>query len=185
MTNDKVKEQIIKATQKLLTESSKPGNITARQIVAEAKVNLAMINYYFKSKGALLNIAVGRIMESRADSLKEIYDREIPPKDKLLEYLTEMTELSMEYQEMIRPTLSGSVLDGSLEPIHYILPIVRECSGGLRSETECRLIAMQMISAFQIIFLQPEKFTKYSSMEINDREQRKSFIRTLIGLYFA
>lgn len=185
MTNDSVKEQIINATIKLLTDPPKPGNITARQIVAEAKVNLAMINYYFKSKGALLSIAVGRIMESRADNLKEIYDRDIPPKDKLLEFLSEMTEISMEYQEIIRPALSESSLEGMLDPIHYILPIVRECSDRHKSEVECRLIAMQMISAFQIILLHPVKFTKYSEVELGDREQRRNFIKILIGLYFA
>jgi len=52
--NENTSEQLILATIKLLSTREEVSQITARDIVAEAKTNLAMINYCFKSKEALL-----------------------------------------------------------------------------------------------------------------------------------
>lgn len=185
MSGNSVKEQLILATIKLLTESDKPDRITARQIISEAKVNLAMINYYFHSKNELLNVAVGRIMEERANALKVIYEKDILPKDKLIEFLTAMTELSMEYIDIVRPAMSYSLLEGDMEPPSYILPIIRECYESKRTETECRLAALQLISVLQIIFFRSEQFTKYTGIDISVKEERSKLIQTIVGLYIS
>ncbi|MGO0862351.1 TetR/AcrR family transcriptional regulator, partial [Clostridioides difficile] len=58
MKIDSKKEQLINATVQLLTSNKDISSITAREIIAKANVNLAMINYYFKSKEALINTAI-------------------------------------------------------------------------------------------------------------------------------
>lgn len=58
MKADSTKEQLINATIQLLSSHRDVSSITAREIVAKANVNLAMINYYFKSKEELINISI-------------------------------------------------------------------------------------------------------------------------------
>jgi AcrR family transcriptional regulator len=142
-----------------------------------------MINYYFNSKNELLKIAVGRIMEDRANELKEIFNKPIPPKVKLIDFLTGMTEITLEYIDITKLIISYTVLDGNMTPCYFILPVVKEYYGEKRTETECRIVALQLISALQMIFFSSDQFVKYSGIDIKDKEQRKNLIHTLINLH--
>ncbi len=183
MLHNDAKEQLIETTVKLLKESKNSKKITARQIVTEAKVNLALINYYFKSKDELMYIAAGRILEEHATTLKDILNKQMPPKEKLIKFLIAMTDITMEYQEIIRPTISYSLLEGDMEPEYHILPMLREYYVDLRTEIECRMIAFQLISSFQVMFFKPDQFIKYSGVNIRDREERNHLIENAIGIY--
>lgn len=183
MSSDNVKEQLINATIKLLSESKNPEKITARQIVSEANANLAMINYYFNSKNELLKIALGRIMEERADEMKDIFNKPIPPKDKLLEFLITMIELTLEFTNVTKPIISYALLEGDMGPAYIILPVIREYYGNKRTETECRMVAFQLISALQLTFLRNDQFSEYLGIDFQDKQQRNQFVHTLVNLY--
>lgn len=184
MSNDNVKEQLIQATIKLLRESENPDKITARQIVAQAKVNLAMINYYFRSKNELLNIAVGRIWEDRANEMKVLYDMPILPKEKLIRFLDKMMEIAEEYADIVKPAISYAVLEGDFEPYNYLLPIIRECYRYKKTDEECRLATFQMITTFQLIFLRSKQVSEFIGMDLTVKEQKDKLIQMVVGLYF-
>lgn len=181
MPNESVKEQLIQAAIKLLTESKDPGKITARQIVCEAKVNLAMINYYFNSKDELINLAVGKIIEKRADSLKEINRKAIPAKQKLVEFITTMSDILIEYAEITRPTIPYLLLEGNLDTSYFILPVIRECFDNKKTEAECRIIAYQMVSFLQLAFYRLDEFAKYTGKDIMEKEERDDLIQTTVN----
>lgn len=185
MKNDNVKEQLICATMKLLTESENPSKITARQIANEADANLAMINYHFSSKDALLNIAVSKLMDDRANELKEIRDKNIPAKQKLREFLITMADIMIEYSEISKPTIPYLLLEGEIELPYYILPMIKECCGDRMSETECRIIAYQLISFSQLVFYRSSDFLKYTGIEINDKKQRDMLFQTVLDIFIS
>lgn len=183
MPNDNVQEQLIQATIKLLTESTVPANITARQIASEAGANLAMINYYFNSKDKLVSTAVEKIIEDRAASLKTIMGKEIPAKQKLVEFIITMTDIMMEYSDITRPSVPYVLLEGKIEVPYYILPIIKECFENKKTETECKIVAYQLISSLQLIFYRAEDYLSYTGIEIKNEEQRNKLLQTIVELY--
>ncbi|MEM5769816.1 MAG: TetR/AcrR family transcriptional regulator [Bacillota bacterium] len=183
MQNDNVKDQLIWATMKLLTESENPGKISARQIASEADANLAMINYYFSSKDALLNTAVSKLMADRANELKEIGDKNIPAKQKLKEFLITMADSMIDYSELSKPTIPYLLLEGEIELPYYILPMIKECCGDKMSETECRIIAYQLISFSQLVFYRSGDFLKYTGIDVNDKKQRDTLFQTILDIF--
>ena len=183
MQLDDVKDSLIQATIQLLTKNKNSGKITARQIANEAGVNLAMINYYFSSKDALVNLAVSKIMEERADELKVIRSSNIPPKQRLKEFLITMSDITIDYAELTKPTVPYVLLEGEIELPYYILPMVKECFGDKRTETECRIIAYQLISFSQLIFYRSIDFLKYTGVDINDKEQRDALFQSMLDLF--
>ena len=185
MDSDSVKNQLILATMKLLTKSKNPSKITARQIANEANANLAMINYYFNSKDALLNTAVSKLMADRANELKEIRDKNLPGKQKLSDFLITMADITIDYSEISKPTIPYLLLEGEIELPYYILPMIEECCGDKRSETDCRIIAYQLISFSQLVFYRSADFMKYTGIDVFDKKQRDALFQTTINFYIG
>jgi len=183
MPNDNVKDQLIQATMKLLNESKNPSKITARQIASGAGANLAMINYYFSSKDELVNIAVNKLMADRANELKEIRDSDIPAIQKLKEFLITMSDITTDYSELTKPTIPYLLLESEIELPYYILPMIKECCGDKRSETECRMIAYQLISFSQLVFYRSSDFLKYTGIDINNKKQRDRMFQTILDIF--
>lgn len=181
MQSETVKDRLITATMKLLGGGVSPREITARQIAVEASANLAMINYYFASKDSLVNIAVNKLISERADELRKIIKKYISPRDKLFEFLSSMCDIMLEFSDLTRPTIPFLMMESEIELPLYILPIISEFFAGSKTETECKIIAYQMVSFLQLIFYRSTDFFKYSGVDINDMEQRKFLLNTILN----
>jgi AcrR family transcriptional regulator len=118
MQNDNVKKQLIDATMKLLSNSNNPSKITK-----EANANLVMINYYFGSKDTLVNMAVNTLLANRSKELKEIIDSRIAAKQKLIPFLTAISDITIDFSELTKPTISYLLLEGDIELPYQI----KEC----------------------------------------------------------
>lgn len=185
MKNDDTKEQLILATIKLLSTSKDVTQITARQIVAEAKTNLAMINYCFKSKEILMNKAIERIIASSANSFKVIQDESISPKEHLRRILYNLCDITVSYNQFTKISIPYILMQDEISHPLDILPIIKEHFGDSKSDTECRVIAYQMVSFMQLIFLRSDDFLKYSGIDIFNVEQRNSFIDLQLNLFLG
>lgn len=51
---------------------------TSREIAKEAGMNVALVNYYFKSKSHLFEIVIASVIESFAESLFEVFKSDLP-----------------------------------------------------------------------------------------------------------
>lgn len=176
VSSDNVKEQLIEATIKLLNNGENTNKITARKIVAEANVNLSMINYYFNSKDALINCAVGKILEEKAEELMEIRKKDLPAEDMLREFLVKISDNLIKYADIVKPSIPYILLQGNFEQTYQILPLVKKCLSDQKSELECRVIAYQLVSFMQLVFYRSEEFMKYSGVDIYDENQRNQMI---------
>ncbi len=180
MQNDNVKEQLLSATMKLLTETNNADKITARQIAAESGANLAMINYYFSSKDALISAAVDKLIANRAVELEEIKEKNIPAKQKLTEFLLKMSDITVEYSQYTKATIPYTLLEKEIEEPYYILPMIRACCSDKRTETECRAIAYQLTTFSQIVFFRADDFRKYSGLDIMKAKERRTLFNMMI-----
>ena len=84
------REALLQAAGRLMTACSDPSEVTSRAITKEAGVNLAMINYCFGSREALLFEVFSRLQheaEQQNPVFRSIVQSEMPPKQKLLQKL--------------------------------------------------------------------------------------------------
>ncbi len=174
--NEDAAKQLLAAAAELLEETEKPEEITSRQIAARAGVNLALINYYFQSKDKLLFDAVGKIMERSADSFLVEPKTVIPPRERLRKMLYELCETVVKHRKYTAIYIPHLLLQDDITTPFYILPILREYFGERRTELECRVIAYQMITYFQIIFYRADAFQKYTGLNILDVSTEKELI---------
>lgn len=175
-----VNYRLLNATVELLTETKDANALTARRIAARADVNLAMINYYFSSKDALISAAVEKIIAKRAIELDKIKEKDISPKCRLIEFLLKMADITMEYAQYTRATVPFSLLEKEIEEPYLILPMIKECLGDGHSEMECRIIAYQLISFSKIVFFRADDFRKYAGLDVTKAEERKVLFTTMV-----
>lgn len=81
-TFESKREQILDATLRLVARSNS-FDVTVRQIAAEAGVNIAAINYYFKSKGEMMAQMEKLFMANLHDAFTPLGDESISVEERL------------------------------------------------------------------------------------------------------
>jgi AcrR family transcriptional regulator len=176
------KERILQRTMEMLNGVEDVDTITMRQIAERAQVGIGLINYHFQSKDNLFNEAVGRLMGDQAARWYEPFDREeVDPVSRLKMLLIETANIAFRYEKLSHITVSHALLQGNMEPAQLILPLLRDIFGGTKDETELRLIAFQLITTMQVIFLRASAFRLYSGIDIYDEVQRNRSIETIVA----
>ena len=175
------KERILQTTMAMLNETEDVDTITMRQIAERAQVGIGLINYHFQSKDNLFNEAVGRLMGDQAARWYEPFDKdEVDPLGRLKMLLIDTANIAFRYEKLSHITVSHALLQGNMEPAQLILPLLREIFGGSKDETELRLIAFQLITTTQVIFLRAPAFRLYSGIDIYDEEQRSRSLEIIV-----
>ena len=102
---DHTKKALLESAEKLMTECSDPSEVTSRAITKEAGVNLAMINYCFGSREALL-MAVYEEIQADAfrcnPSFAEIISGKLSPKEKLVEVHFESMKMMLKHHKFAK-----------------------------------------------------------------------------------
>lgn len=185
MKSTETKDQLIAAATALLLENEKPETITSRQIATRAGANLAMINYYFKSKDELLNLVIGRIIADSADDFLYSKDTEIPPKERMRKMLYELSETVVKYNRYTKIYMPYILLHEEITVPFYIIPMLKEYFGEQRNELQCKVIAYQLISFIQLIYFRSDAFFRYSGADVMDAETRKNLIDIELNLFLG
>lgn len=180
MKSDSTKEQLINATIQLLSSHRDVSSITAREIVAKANVNLAMINYYFKSKEELINISIKKFLKRHMDEYKATHDtKNLAPKQQLREILIAFFDFIGEHSQFIKISVPYILIQEEIVYPFEILPLIKahyENQNNKKTEVEYRTIAYQITSFIQLLFLRSNAFFKYSGIDILNVEQRNGLI---------
>lgn len=180
MNEDNVKERLIQATMDLLKKEKSAKKLTARKIAETAEANLAMINYYFKSKDELVSIAVDQLIEASGQKQEVLLLETEDPKEWLIAFLIATADSTCDYAELTRPTIPYLLLESEFDLSYQILPMVKACFNNQKDETECRLIAYQLVSFLQLAFYRGKDFERYSSIDVMNRNQRHQLCRMLV-----
>lgn len=166
MKDENQKAALLKATKRLLEEAEQPEKVTSRQIASRAGVNLAMINYYYGSKEALTSQAVSEILDVSAGIFQTPGNPSESPKERLRHILREICKTVVKYQRYTKLYVPHLLLEDEITLPQLILPEIRDHFGTRRSETECRIIAYEMISFLQLAFYRTDAFMRYTGMDL-------------------
>lgn len=180
MKNTETKKLLLKVTIELLNEADDPEGITARQIAAKASVNLALINYYYNSKDALINQAIDHIMQTTAADWKDNIDDTLPSKKRLEQMLINLSDIAFKYSNFTKISVRYEILENEILIPYYLLPMIKAYYGNKKSEFELKLMAFQLISSMQLMFLKSDEFFRYSGEDILDKKNRDKILKMQI-----
>lgn len=176
MKDENQKAILLKATIELLEETKQPEKVTSRQIAARAGVNLAMINYYFGSKEALTSQAVSKIMDVTAGIFQSPADSSESPKERLRHIFRKICQIVVKYQRYTKLYVPRLLLEDEITLPQFVLPEIRAHFDNQKSETECRIIAYQIVSFLQLVFYRADAFTNYAGINLSKEDAINSFI---------
>jgi AcrR family transcriptional regulator len=185
------KSSILEAAEKLFSELGYEGAST-RQIAKEAGANMAMINYYFGSKeGVFMEIMTQRI-QSFKEELNTITKDQLTGMEKLLKvvegYATRIlcnhALHKMMHRELSlpqRPEMFYTVKNAMAENFHMIEQIIIEgIADGSFRQVDVRMLIATLMGTISNVAISPSKITSGTSLDINNKEDRKIITDRLI-----
>jgi len=180
------KEQILDTTVKLLKDSKDPESITVRDIAVAAGVQLAMINYYFRSKDELMYQAVVVIRNKMAGDWLSAKgkDKEMNPYMRFREMCIALCAMSVKYSKYIRLTVEYELTKAEIVSTQHTLPLIREICGDKRSETSIRITAYEIISTLQLIFFRAKDISAYLGFDVLEYDRMVEVIDTILAIHF-
>lgn len=177
MNSDKrtAKEKIFEAVLELMESEENIESITTRQIAQKAEVNLALINYYFKSKENLLSQAAQIKMEGIISQVLEYSSSKEPASERLKKLLAAAADFSFRYNEIFKISVGGELKEGCKNTCALVMPLLEEIFIN-KSEADLRIIALQLMLPFHYIVLYPDKYKDYLNTDFFDKQQRTQMI---------
>ena len=178
------REQILGATVKLLADAKDPSSITVRDIAAAAGVQLAMINYYFRSKDELLYQAVDVLRKKMAGDWLTVKGKEMDAYARFREMLIALCGMSVKYSQYMRLTVEYELTKAEIVSTQSTLPLIREICGDKRSETSIRITAYEIISTLQLIFFRAGDIGAYLGFDVLEYDRMVEIIDTILDIHF-
>jgi TetR/AcrR family transcriptional regulator, regulator of cefoperazone and chloramphenicol sensitivity len=180
------KEQIIKTALKIMSDEGISG-ITIRKISESAQVNIAAVNYHFRSKKMLMEEAIGYFI----DELEKVYSVLVDandPKAGLKEFLNAFVGFTLSYPgvvhglfvQLIQPTQSSPQLERSMSQNFELL---KENIRQITDITESRkldFVALEIMSAVTYPVLIGGHLKKIALLDYGNIKDREEYISLLI-----
>ena len=94
------KDKIINVAKKLFIENGYNGT-TVRGIAIKAGVNLALLNYHFKSKDSLFTVAIEKILIKLTPPLHKILESDLPLEAKIRKYIGSYIDLLVKNPNLV------------------------------------------------------------------------------------
>jgi len=91
----KTEQKIFEAATELFLKKG-VDRTSVRDIAAKANINLALLNYYFRSKENLFNTIFAKLMQENSKKLIEILDSDMSLKEKIENYVVEYIDMLLE-----------------------------------------------------------------------------------------
>jgi len=174
------KERILNTVVKLLSDRKDVNKITTREIAKLANVNIASINYYFNSKDNLVLKAVETCMENMARKLL-VYDNQKEDAVKRIKnMIKEIASFAFNNYYLSEIAISAEIKKGSINTIQTILPLLKELFKDRKTETELKLMALQIITPMQVMFLNANEFKDYLLVDIFDDDIRNELLDRMV-----
>ncbi|MBN1838347.1 MAG: TetR/AcrR family transcriptional regulator [Spirochaetales bacterium] len=110
-------QRMIEATIECIEAEGIEG-VTIRKIAAIAGMNSAAVNYYFRSKEALLERALAATTENAIGDWERIVeDSSVPPEARLRAILQELVEGVSKFPNLTRAHLHGPIMEGDFDTV--------------------------------------------------------------------
>ena len=178
------KDKLIKATFKLMEDSSDPLNVTSRQIAAAADVNPSMINYCFGSRENLIYqvFQTQYLSFLNDDEVQKILKSDLSPKEilkKLHFIVADILVHNFKFTKAITPFV---LFKRDLSKESFSFPYVYKHYNGSKSESECKLIAYEMSTMMQLLVFRKDELKESFNIDLDNRNELKRYIDLRIDL---
>ena len=177
---------ILEAASKLMTECSDPSEVTSRAITKEAGVNLAMINYCFGSREALLFEVFRNIREKAQQcnpAFGEILMGSLSPKSKLTELHYEAMKMMLAHFNLTKAITKYVLMNREIGTDSGSLVFIKAHFGDRKSESECRLIAYQISSMHELAVLRHGDIKERCGIDLCDDAALHRFVEENINRF--
>ena len=177
------KERIMNTMVKLLLERKDVNKITTREVAKLANVNSASINYYYKSKDNLVFKAVEICIENIA---KKLFFKDIQGEhnenhvSRLKNMIKEISTFTFNNYYLSKIAISTEIKKGSINTSQMILPLLKEIFKEKKTERELKVIALQIITPVQVMFLNASDYKEHLSVDIFNEQLRNELIDKMI-----
>ncbi|RPJ36899.1 MAG: TetR/AcrR family transcriptional regulator [Chloroflexi bacterium] len=183
-----VEEKIIRATIGCIEKYGISG-ATNRQIAQAAGVNLAAINYYFRSKELLIQ----RVMEITLTNAFDLSDLPSMPganaQERCIAIMMHLIEGGYTYPGLTRAHFYSLLAEGRYDPLleKHVHRFIEELSqdlqarGSVLEQDELKLALTQIVSAVIMAILAPALFAQNESLNLQNPDTRLVYVTRLVG----
>lgn len=186
MKLDITKEKLKEATRKLMLSSTTPDEVTSRSIAKEAGVQLAMINYCFGSREALIFQVFQDITLAEKIlnvELSKIACSTLPAKERLKTLHFIVAKFLLANEVFSKAITKYVLLNRDLTKDMNSLPFIMEHYDGVKTRQECMLIAYELSSILQLVVYRQESIRESFGIDLTNDEGLKAFIDMQVDVF--
>jgi AcrR family transcriptional regulator len=163
---------------------------TVRRIAQEAGVNVAAINYYFRSKEHLMERVMQVTLGNAFDWTHFKESEEYPPKERLVAILDHLTAGAQAYPEMSRAHFIAPLIEKDYGSAAYVKfnEFLEKLYGDLMARGaepdpwQLRMAVMQAVTASIIgLGLFPDLLSGFAGKDLRDPGIRRQYIESLVN----
>lgn len=186
------KEKIIKAVLEQIA-SEDIDTLSVRQIADQAGVNIAAINYHFRTKENLIYEAV---LTSGKDGLEQIMkmlkDKDVAPEKRLKIYLEQHAQVLITYPKPSMIAIQATIInkkscdeqrpDTLTEKLYGALFDVFAEITGKDEKEQFQYLVVMLNSASLLPFLSQDYWKSYCNFDFSNEQENKSYIDLLFSM---
>lgn len=158
---------------------NEPSKVTSRAIAKESGVNLAMINYCFGSREGLIYEVFKKNLsdlQKKDNGFIKIMLSDIPPKDKLAELHFKIMRLMISNFKISQAVTKFILFNRNDDFGMESLPFITEHFKGRKSMEECKLIALELTSLYELAVLRYETLKSLCNIDLTEDNILKWYI---------
>lgn len=180
-----IKDHIIHITTGLIEEYNGDTTcITARMIAQKAGVGLGLVNYHFGSKDNLITECVQRIISDVVSEFR-MDDDLAEDKERLTVCAIRVFDFLFEHAAISRISILGDLNNysencNSIRTQQGFMNLLKEKSGDNDTATKIFMLT----AAMQVAFLGSKNMKKIQKFDLTKKEDRNSYITTLVDKLF-
>jgi AcrR family transcriptional regulator len=181
------KDKIINTTLRIIAEK---GNLdfTIREIVLDADVNIASVNYYFGTKKKLIQEIEKKFSENYAEFENILKDTQIDPKKRLLKWVDSLIEflvnnpgiISIMSNKLFLSTNFDSNLQSFMIETNKLLARIIKEIININDEEIIQFKLVKLVSDLISPMLFLRDFEELFGFSIQDKETRRRYIKAVI-----
>jgi AcrR family transcriptional regulator len=180
-------DRIVEATIECIEQYGIAG-ATNRRIAERAGVNIAAINYYFRSK----EILIRRCLDITLRNAFDLGDMPAMPQataeERCIAILIGLIEGGYRYPGLSRAHFYNLVAEGTYDPLlakhlnHFIADLASDLRmrGSALPQDELKMALLQMLSVVILAILAPTLYAEQHGVNLSDPDTRRAYITRLV-----
>jgi AcrR family transcriptional regulator len=182
-----VEERIVAAAIECIERGGLAG-ATNREIAKVAGVNSAAINYYFRSKEALIRRCMAITLKNAFDLRRMPAMRDLDAQARCIAIMLDLIEGGLQYPGLTRAHFYGLLAEGQGDTLleastnGFVNDLAADLAdrGALLPPAELRLALVQIVSAVLLGILAPALFAQQGGADLRDATAREVYVRRLV-----